>query len=184
MGLFTNKKGADAAIRSRFRGSDINVGGFGGVDVTRGPNKRSELDIQTNIGPLGQADIGLGTDLKNFGASGILNSADLGQFGLGGDGADFFGSIFEELSNIDVSGGDLSGIFAGLGGDIGLDFLLNNDFSDIADQTTNILRDQAQPFQDRRATELADNLFSRGGLGASGVAQPAFFDWVNREEYP
>ena len=119
-------------------------------------------------------DLGTGATVAGFNQLGTFNPQaglynPFAQLGLAGAAAGFDNM----MNGVDLSG--LSSLSEGLGGtltDLGMGFL-DMDYSDLASQTTDLLRQQATPFQDRRAAGLFDQLYSRGGSAVTGVANPA-----------
>lgn len=175
--LFGNSGARSGAKNAIYTPSDINIPGFGGIDVTLlGKKGRGGQSTSFTMDPIQQLIGSLGSGLTVGGLQalpGAMNqdpfSNPLASIGLLGalQGLQNYGSGYD-LSGLQSGASSLAGTLT----DRGLGFL-DMDFSDIARQTTDLLRQQALPFQERRSVGLADKLYGRGGAAISGVTNPA-----------
>ena len=171
--LFGNSAARSAGKDSRFAPTNISTPGFGGINVTQlGKRGRGGTNVGFSLSPEQQLMQALGVNLQQSGASSLLG----GDFGAGGQYG--LGEQYDPFVQSSFMAPGASSAFLGSDGasalqGLGLGFL-GSDYSGIANQTTDLLRQQARPYEDLATTRALDRLNSRGGLGISTVLQDTF----------
>ncbi len=168
--VFGNKSAKEGAKLALARPTDIFAPGFGSIDLEWG--KKTPATVGFNLDPRAANLNDLGYGLTE-GAIGSLLSGGYspgGYYGLGQQYDPFVSALFGQPG---AASAFLDPRMAQGFQNLGLG-MLGTDYRDIAARETDLLRQQARPYEDLATTRALDRLMSRGQLGISTTLNDTF----------